>query len=215
MPPTSPDLPVRSLVQARRNAAPTMGAPPTHLAAVENLPSPWSPHRMPKADSQIPQHVEDGSDQPDTEPVADEPDPVAALPEVDATRRSESNPAMIEGLQIDAPTRSNVHRLRQAFEEMTADKSGSPDLAIALRQYLTAAGVEFGTTNALTGFGDSGRAWQSPTGRSLLFNELNGRLLIRATAAEHALVVEALELVASGFPTDPDRGKVHRGHGAS
>ena len=78
---------------------------------------------------------------------------------------------------------------------MTSGHSASPDLAIALRQYLTAAGVEFGMTNVLTGFGDSGRAWQSPTGRSLLFNELNGRLLIRATADEHALVTDALGLL--------------------
>jgi hypothetical protein len=58
-----------------------------------------------------------------------------------------------------------------------------------------AAGVEFGKTNSLASLGDSGRAWQGPTGRSFLFNELNGRLLIRATADEHALVTNALGLL--------------------
>ena len=91
--------------------------------------------------------------------------------------------------------RVDVHRLRLAFEALSAGDQEPAPLAVALRQYLNAAGVDFGTTNALVGFNDSGRAWQSSTGRSFLFNELNGRLLIRATADEHILTNMALGML--------------------
>ncbi len=120
--------------------------------------------------------------------------PESASPEAGAGNATDGDGQPFGDLQ-SRTYHVDVHRLRAAFGDDSNDQKEPTPLAVALREYLNAAGVPFGTTNTLAGINNSGRAWQSPAGRSLLFNELNGRLLLRATPEEHRLVTQALDLL--------------------
>jgi Flp pilus assembly secretin CpaC len=123
-----------------------------------------------------------------------EAEPVPAVPiDAEVADQPVVVPAPADALETRAYS-VDVRRSRMAFSEMHSGKE-PVELAVALRQYLTAAGLDFGSTNALTAFGDSGRVWQGASGRSFMFNEGNGRLLVRATADEHRLTSEVLAML--------------------
>jgi type II secretory pathway component GspD/PulD (secretin)/beta-lactamase regulating signal transducer with metallopeptidase domain len=170
----------------------TMGAPPSLVA--QSVPPALETSSITHDEQSVSDDATVLTQPSDPAPLVAEPGSGESLPASVSPEPSERNSAPTEGLESRTYA-IEVRRLRQAFEEMSTGESTPTALAVALRQYLTAAGVEFGTTNSLASLGDSGRAWQGPTGRSFLFNELNGRLLIRATADEHALVTDALGLL--------------------